>query len=208
MDRAGTYSLAHQAISHRSNPQGFTSRFLPSLVLGVSVLWLGACVEPQADAGGAPAGSSEAMEALGVPELPEGAVRSHFDFGSRVSLEGYKLDQTSVQPGGHVKVTFYWRGDKPPQGDWHLFTHLLDSSGRQLANFDQVGPLRSAGSISSWQRGKLYVDEQDIELPKDLDTPFVTLAVGVWTGVVRLDVIGGVTDDKNRALVVRLPVNK
>ncbi|MGE0321584.1 MAG: hypothetical protein AB7K71_09460 [Polyangiaceae bacterium] len=172
------------------------------------MLWLGACVEPQADAGGPPPGPNKQMEALAVPELPEGAVLSHFDFESRVSLEGYKLDQTSVKPGGRVKITFYWRGDNPPQGDWHLFTHLLDSSGRQLANFDAVGPLRGAGSISSWQRGKLYVDEQEIDLPRDLDTPFVTLAVGVWTGVVRLDLIGGVNDDKNRALVVRLPVTK
>lgn len=201
MDR--TYSL-----TGRLNPRGFATRFLPSLFLGVSLLWLGACVEPQGDASEATAGPNEQMEALAISELPEGAVRRHFDFGSRVSLEGYKVEQTSVQPGGHVKITFYWRGSKPLKGDWRLFTHLLDSSGRQLANFDTVGPLRSAGSISSWQPGKLYVDEQDIELPKDLNTPFITLAVGVWTGVVRLDVIGGVTDDKNRALVVLLPVNQ
>lgn len=198
-----TYSL-----TDRMNPRGFALRRLPSLVLGVSLLCLGACVDPQGDSSGAPAGPSEQMEALAIQELPEGAVRRHFDFESRVSLAGYKLDQTSAQPGGNVKITFYWRGDSPPQGDWRLFTHLLDSSGRQLANFDSVGPLRNAGSISSWQRGKLYVDEQVIQLPRDLDTPFITLAVGVWTGVVRLDVIGGMTDDKNRALVVHLPVTK
>lgn len=182
------------------------------LLLAGSVLLLPACIDPKVDPSAqpeppGPVAPNPAMEALRVPALPATATRARYDFESKVELVGYELDPVQAKPGANIKVTWYWRASAPPQGDWFLFTHLLDQGGRQFANYDRPGSLRAAGSISSWQKGAIYADQQEFQLPADLNTPYVTIAVGVWSGLVRLDIIGGLADRKNRALVIRLPVS-
>jgi hypothetical protein len=54
---------------------------------------------------------------------------------------------------------------------------------------------------SSWQPGKIYVDVQDIEMPRDITTPEVSIVVGVWKGQSRLDPISGGSDRERRAIV-------
>src|SRR5690606_9016187 len=181
-------------------------------LLTSSILLQPACIDPKVDPGATPQSTgpvapNDAMEALRVPVLPATATRARYDFESKVELVGYELGPVQAKPGANIKVTWYWRASAPPRGDWFLFTHLLDEGGRQIANFDRPGALRAAGSISSWQPGAIYADEQQFQLPADLNTPFVTLSVGVWSGVVRLDLLGGLADRNNRALVIRLPVS-
>jgi hypothetical protein len=100
-----------------------------------------------------------------------------------------------------------------------------------FGNADNEGPLRrlKAGADgrqtqtlppSRWTPGKIYVDEQEIEIPRNVDTPELTIAVGVWReqrlliqggdgGVelqnsLRLAVISGTSDGKQRAIVTHL----
>jgi hypothetical protein len=97
-----------------------------------------------------------------------------------------------------------------------LFTHVLDQSGKQLQKVDDEGPFRhlvetdygdrQALPPSSWEVGKVYVDEQDFELDSNLSTPEIILGVGIWRDKARLPVISGPSDQASRGLVAHVPV--
>jgi hypothetical protein len=140
--------------------------------------------------------------------LPEAATRTFFDFGGKVHLVGYEFSpEGAVQPGGTLQAKLYWRRVGALEPDWSLFTHVDDERGRQLRNYDKVGPFRGAlGSkpegLARLALGKVYVDEQTIEIPRGREvTPKVVFVVGVWHDQVRLPVVSGVANGKHAAAV-------
>jgi hypothetical protein len=137
------------------------------------------------------------------------------DFEGKVQLIGWKLDGSEpVGPGQHFKITFYWKSVAPLGPGWSLFTHLTGPNGVRLDNPDDKGPLRRRASPqspqslgpSAWQPGKVYVDEQELDMPRNAQVPEVTVQVGVWKDgtPVRLDVISGPADREQRAIVTRI----
>lgn len=140
--------------------------------------------------------------------LPEGTTRTFFDFGGKVHLVGYSFEpESAVVPGGTLRAKLYWRRVGALQPDWSLFTHVDDETGRQLRNYDKVGPFRAAlGSnpdgLARLALGKLYVDEQTVEIPRGREvTPKIVFVVGVWHDKVRLPVVSGVSNGKHAAAV-------
>ena len=82
------------------------------------------------------------------------------------------------------------RSSQQLEPGWALFTHVV-SHGSAAGNFDKAGPLRKlvAGSDgemrqalgpSSWEPGHVYVDQLELEVPKNTDSPQVGVMVGVW----------------------------
>lgn len=143
-----------------------------------------------------------------VPALPEGAHPTMIDFGGKVHIVGYDVSpEGAAHPSQAVTVKLYWTraGDLEP--GWGLFTHLEDDLGRQIRNFDREGAFH--GKIASQpaglallELGKIYVDEQKLELPKAAElTPRVSLVVGVWNQDMRLPVVSGITNGHQAALV-------
>jgi hypothetical protein len=158
--------------------------------------------------------------------------RIFVDFEGKVHLIGYALEpKTAATPGSRFKLTLYWRSVAPLGPDWGLFTHLLDGTGRKFGNTDNEGPLRRLKPSpdgeqvqtlppSDWIPGKIYVDEQEIEVPREVDTPELTIAVGIWRlqrfimqtadgGIdlhnsLRLAVTSGPSDGKQRAIVTHI----
>ncbi len=137
--------------------------------------------------------------------------RLFIDFGGKVHLLGYNIDPAGVVAPGHkFKLTMYWQPVSQLGPGWRLFTHILDTRGRLIGNDDNVGPLRKitdkhqALPPGDWQRGKVYVDEQEIEVPAKTESPEITVAVGIWRGSTRLDVLSGPSDGQNRALVAHV----
>lgn len=52
--------------------------------------------------------------------------------------------------------------------------------------------------------GKIYADEQSLELPKaEQLTPRVAIVVGVWLGDMRLPVVSGVSNGHEAGVVAR-----
>jgi hypothetical protein len=105
----------------------------------------------------------------------------------------------------------YWKVDKAlDEGDWKLFTHVLDASGDRLMNIDNVGPLRhlkrnvQTFPPSSWAEGKIYVDSQSFTMPRKVKTANVQVVTGVWKGRDRLPIKSGPAISDNRALVATL----
>jgi hypothetical protein len=133
-------------------------------------------------------------------------------FDGKIALAGYKIEpRGTVKPGAKVKLTMYWRCDKPiGQDGWNLFTHVLDGSGERVLNIDNVGPLREWKDTrqllwpSAWEAGKVYVDEQTFDVPNNLKTEKLQVVVGIWKDNDRLKITAGAHDRENRAIVVNL----
>jgi hypothetical protein len=137
------------------------------------------------------------------------------DFGGKVHLVGWDLSPTQAKPGGTLSLKLYWRSVKRVAPGFRLYTHLTGADGK-VHEFDDVGPLREApsGAPSSWIPGMIYVDEQTITVP-ELTVPAVTLSVGVKSEgeapdagekapEYKLEVLSGVSDGRQGALVARL----
>ena len=141
--------------------------------------------------------------------------RTFVDFEGKVQIVGYAIEPEGViKPGDTVKLTLYWQLSSKLDPGWKLFTHLVDAGGKRLTgggNLDNVGPLRQADgndqllSPSKWQIGKIYVDTQEFQLPRDVRSPFVSITVGVWKDRHRLDVISGPHDEERRAVIATVP---
>ncbi len=152
--------------------------------------------------------------------VPSDIQRTFIDFEGKVHLVGYKLEPARVATlGSQVKVTLFWQPVQKLEFGWRLFTHIVDDNQRQIANLDDVGPLRKLegdGAAqhqvlgpSQWQPGKIYVDEQTFEVPKDTRSTGITIMVGIWrpeAGVVEVDVDGSTKPQVVTGGGTRLPI--
>lgn len=134
------------------------------------------------------------------------------DFDDKVQLIGYEAPTDPLRPNQKVKITLYWKVKEKLQGDWKLFTHLADASGEKLLTLDTKSPIRAgaAGNAalppSSWQPGKVYVDELSFKMPRSVKTEKVRLLAGLVSGETRMPVSKGQKDSENRAVVAELPM--
>ena len=139
--------------------------------------------------------------------------RTFIDFEGKVHLVGYALEPADMAPPvTQMQLTLYWQSVAPLGPGWQLFTHVLAPSGTQIANVDNVGPLRQIRSgaqgeprqalpPSDWMPGKVYVDEQTFEMPRGITAAEAAIAVGIWRENARLDVLSGPADGQNRGIV-------
>ena len=135
---------------------------------------------------------SAELSAYVLPALPKDVGHETFiDFGGKLHLVGYDIQPEGVaSPGTKVKLTMYWRSHQPLGPGWQLFTHL-DAPWLPSENLDDKGPLRKLVQgpdgeqtqvlgPSRWQPGRIYKDEIEFEIPKNVDSPEVTVVAGVW----------------------------
>ncbi len=116
----------------------------------------------------------------------------------------------------------YWKSVMKLDPGWSLFTHMVAPGGARVekGGIDDTGPLRARTSSgkqalgpSDWQPGKVYVDEQELEMPQ-VNVPEISVLVGVWKEMsfgdgghrgLRLSVISGPSDKQERGIVVTVP---
>ena len=143
--------------------------------------------------------------------------RCFLDFGGKVALVGYAIEPTGVAaPNSHVKLTLYWQSLSPLGPGWGLFTHLviprqphrlLDSAGplRKLVSAAGGGQRQALGP-SAWERGKVYVDPLEFEIPGTVRSAEVTVVAGVWHEPLHVIKDGQPEDPKLALPGLRLPV--
>jgi hypothetical protein len=173
----------------------------------------GGCVGGSKDA--PPVDQTESLRAYVLDSEPaDVGVKLGVNYDNKLTLLGAKVEPLAgLKPGDHVKVTMYWKVQKEigEQG-WKLFTHVADGSGERILNIDNVGPLRrmvgqdQALPPSSWKTGKVYVDEQDFNIPKKVKTATIQVLVGVWKGEDRLAVLSGPHEHSNRGIAATIAV--
>lgn len=185
------------------------------LGLTVSLVLLGCAKEPPKQD---PASIDTNLAQYVLDEVPSDVKNPTFiDFEGKVQIIGWELEPTGVVgPGQKLKLKLYWKSAQKLGPGWSLFTHFVAPGGARIdANvggvaLDDIGPLRArsggqqALGPSAWQPGKIYVDVQELEMPRQLAVPEVSIVVGVWKGQSRLDVISGPSDRERRAIVTHV----
>jgi len=147
-----------------------------------------------------------------VDKAPDKITPINANFDDKITLLGVQVEPgLDVPAGKRVKVTMYWRADKPlDDPSWKLFTHVLDGAGDRLMNIDNVGPLRQLSHGSQawppgrWLPGKVYVDTQTFNMPKKVKSSTVQVVTGIWKGRDRLPLKSGASGNDDRALVATL----
>jgi hypothetical protein len=148
-----------------------------------------------------------------VDAVPSDITPLNVNFDDKLLLAGVKIEPSDgvIEPGKRVKLTYYWRVDKPLEGGrWKLFTHVYDGSGERLLNLDNVGPLRrwrrsdQSWPPPRWEAGKVYVDQQTFTMPRKVKTSTIQVATGIWRDSERVAIKSGPALKDNRALVATL----
>jgi hypothetical protein len=117
--------------------------------------------------------------ATGVPtpwEQPIGA-----KVGSAISLLGFDLPSSSVQPGNNLRLVLYWRASAPVGENYTVFVHVADADGHPVAQRD-AEPLNLAYPTSTWAIGQTIRDPYDVLIPSSAHPGVYHLRVGMYLG--------------------------
>ncbi|MBX3063090.1 MAG: hypothetical protein KF726_08945 [Anaerolineae bacterium] len=116
-----------------------------------------------------------------------------------VSLLGYRMpDQMSA--GDTLIVVTEWAAAEKLADDYHLFVHIVDSSGQPVAQYDAV-PGDQTYPTTSWQVPQRWAQVSAIPIPSDLPSGLYRVFVGWYRypDLTRLQVQGEVQGDREGA---------
>ena len=104
-------------------------------------------------------------------------MRTGYQLGDWVRLQGYRLDVSDARPGGNVRLTLFWEALQPADGLYQVFNHLYE--GRMWGQQDGT-PACGYRPTVLWEPGQVVRD--DYVIPLDADTPRgnLPLQVGMY----------------------------
>jgi Carbohydrate family 9 binding domain-like len=106
--------------------------------------------------------------------------------GGAVTYLGSILEPAKPMPGQSVTLKHYFRADKPIQGPWRFFLHVMDESSRQqIGNLDHELQ-NGAAPLGTWPVGKIIEDVHGFQMP-NLQAP-IRLYLGFWNDQGRLPI--------------------
>ncbi len=115
-----------------------------------------------------------------VEKLPETATPVGADFEG-LELVGVEMESVTVQEGGRVPVTVYWRAARPLDENYSIYLHAL---GRDVVEIGKIDSYPGAGALptSRMQPGEIVRDSYSIELDPAFEAPTVVrVLIGVAT---------------------------
>lgn len=142
----------------------------------------------------APTGSADAEKPELAPELKALVLESaptdipkplYLDFNGKAELVGYSLEPANMAaPGSKLSLKLYWRSTSKLGPGYTPFTEVVTGNGKRF-EVEGGGPVRSGALVpENWEPGKVYVDEQDITVPAELDAARFSIVVGLKTAPV------------------------
>lgn len=142
-------------------------------------------------------------------------IKLGYVFGDGLELIGGKLvTPQGVKPGSRIVLSLFWRKRGAVPAGFRLFTHVLDEAGERILNLDATGALRKTESgeslypPSTWDEGKVYVDELAFFVPSGVRTDTIRVVCGAFRGGERLPIAGKAGREATRATVVQLHVTR
>lgn len=111
-------------------------------------------------------------------------------FGEAIRLVGFDL----VGPrDGEVRATLYWKALGTPPADYQAFVHLVDATGRLVAQHDAPP---GAMPTSLWDRGDWVADPHVLRVPGGLEPDQHRIRIGLYllSSGARLPVSDGTTN--------------
>jgi hypothetical protein len=102
--------------------------------------------------------------------------RFEVEFDNEVALVGHDV---SLGPDRAVHLTLHWQAVTTPRQDYTVFAHLVDASGKLVAQHD--GPPRSGSYPTSiWDGGEVVDDELTIDPPSAVKSGTYALEIGLY----------------------------
>lgn len=98
------------------------------------------------------------------------------NFGDQLTLVGYELKQRAIRAGKSVRLTLYWRLNRPLERKLITFAQVLGEGDRIWGQRD-TEPVPGRGA---WQVGQIVRDEKKFPLDKATPPGFYRLYVGVY----------------------------
>ncbi len=116
-----------------------------------------------------------------VPDeaAPEMETTTAVPFGPHITLNGYTLGSTRLQPGDIIQITLFWETAVPLQQRYKVFLHLVGAEGRPLAQRDSE-PGGGLNLTTIWQPGTVVVDNHGILVPPGTPPGTYTLLLGLY----------------------------
>ncbi len=109
------------------------------------------------------------------------AMEHHLDvvLGDDVRLLGYNLATASVEPGGAVELTLYWKTLRRMEHIYAVFNHLVGPDGTLLAQTDSWAQ-EGTYYTNQWLPGEMIETHYTIPVPPDAPAREYMLRVGMY----------------------------
>jgi 4-amino-4-deoxy-L-arabinose transferase-like glycosyltransferase len=102
-----------------------------------------------------------------------------FNFGDKIALVGYQMDQRKAEPGEAIRLTLYWQGLAEMKDDYTVFVHLLREGDQIWAGMDRQ-PQNGAAPTSTWSKGETVLDEYELVIAPDAPPDVYEIEVGLY----------------------------
>jgi hypothetical protein len=100
-------------------------------------------------------------------------------FGSDIRLRGYEVDTARLRSTGALSLTVQWQALAPPEQNYLMFVHVLDSSGQMVGQID-APPAGPAAPTALWEAGRSYTWVHPVPVPADLPPGDYWLSIGLY----------------------------
>lgn len=95
------------------------------------------------------------------------------------SLQGYSYQPDQIHAGEQIELTLFWRAYGPAQRPYTVFNHLIDESGKLVAQQDSWS-LNGQWPPTCWRAGDTIIDTYKISLPASLPPGSYDLHTGLY----------------------------
>lgn len=113
----------------------------------------------------------------------------HANFGDKIALVGYTLNQRTAKPGEMLQLTLYWHALTSMEKDYQAFAHILGDDDQIWANSDIL--LTADGvPTSHWENEQITKEKYTLTLVPTTPSDFYDIEVGLHApGSERLPVL-------------------
>jgi hypothetical protein len=120
------------------------------------------------------------VEYAWIYEVPPPVANSvEATFGADIRLSGYEVDTTALRSTGMLSLTVQWQALAPPEQNYLMFVHVLDSSGQTVGQTD-APPAGPAVPTSAWEEERYYTWVHPVPVPADLPPGDYWLSIGLY----------------------------
>lgn len=119
------------------------------------------------------------MYALPPDVATEMATAVDLRFGDAITLRGYTLGATRVQPGDVIPLTLFWETAVALDTRYKVFLHLVDANGNLVAQRDSE-PGGGLVPTTIWQPESVVVDNHGVLVPVGAESGMYTLLLGLY----------------------------
>jgi hypothetical protein len=147
------------------------------------------------------------LKALVLDSAPTDIAKPlYMDFNGKAELLGYELEPaTMAAPGSKLSLKLYWRSKAKLGNGYVPFTELVLGNGKRF-EVSGGGPVRQ-GPLAPvfWEPSKIYVDEQDITVPAELDSARFSIVVGFKTAPIASEAPAEAAEKKDEKAAEKAP---